>query len=64
MSTVTSVQQDKITEVESKLHDSYYTQPLTIRPYQDTSKLYLSAKVFQGFFPGRTADFTGKTATP
>jgi uncharacterized protein (TIGR03663 family) len=58
------VQQDKIEEVERKLHDSYYTEPLTIRPYQDTSKLYLSARVFQSFYPGRAADFTGKPATP
>ena len=58
------VQQDKIEEVEHKLHDSYYTEPLTIRPYQDPSKLYLSAKVFQSFYPGRAADFIGKPATP
>ena len=58
------VQQDKIAEVERKLHGSYYTEPLTIRPYQDTSKLYLSAQVFQSFYPGRRADFTGKPATP
>ncbi|HEX7517935.1 MAG TPA: flippase activity-associated protein Agl23 [Chthoniobacterales bacterium] len=58
------VQEDKIAEVEGKLHDSYYTEPLTIRPYQDTSKLYLSAKVFQSFYPGRAANFTGKPATP
>ena len=58
------VQQDKIAEVESKMHDSYFTEPLTIRPYQDTSKLYLRAKVFQSLFPGRPADFTGKAATP
>jgi hypothetical protein len=58
------VQQDKIDEVERKMHQSYFTEPLTIRPYQDTSKLYLNAKVFQSLFPGRTAEFTGKPATP
>jgi uncharacterized protein (TIGR03663 family) len=58
------VQQDKIADVERKLHGSYYTEPLTIRPYQDTSKLYLSAKVFQSFYPDRGPDFTGKPATP
>jgi uncharacterized protein (TIGR03663 family) len=58
------VQQDKIAEVEGKMHDSYFTDSLTIRPYQDTSKLYLSTKVFQSLFPGRAADFVGKTATP
>ncbi len=58
------VQQDKIEEVEGKLHDSYYTEPMTIRPYQDPSKLYLSAKIFSSFFPGRVPDFTGKAAKP
>lgn len=54
------VQEDKSATVESKLHGTYYTMPLTIRPYQDTSKLYLSAKVFQQFFPGRVPDFAGR----
>src|ERR1043166_9727976 len=58
------VQQDKIDDVERKLHDTYYTEPLTIRPYQDTSKLYLRAKVFQKFYPGRTPEFVGKPGTP
>ena len=56
------VQEDKITEVESKLHDTYFTEPLTIRPYQDPSKLYLSAKVFSKLFPGRVPEFRGKPA--
>ena len=46
------VQEDRIEAVEKQLHDSYYTMPLTIRPYQDTSKLYLSAKTFKAVFPG------------
>ena len=54
------VQEDRIAEVEAKLHGSYYTQPLTIRQYQDRSKLYLSAKLFGGFFRGRAPDFGGK----
>lgn len=54
------VQEDRIETVESKLRDSYYTEPLTIRPYQDTSKLYLSAKIFKEFFPDRSPDFIGK----
>jgi uncharacterized protein (TIGR03663 family) len=54
------VQEDRIEAVEKKLHDSYYTQPLTIRSYQDTSKLYLSAKIFKNFFPDRSPDFVGK----
>jgi hypothetical protein len=54
------VQQDKIAQVEAKLGGSYYTQPLRLRNYQDTSKLYLSAKVFKEFFPGKAPDFVGK----
>ncbi len=54
------VQEDKIKEVESRLHNAYYTEPLRIRNYQDTSKLYLSAEIFKEFFPGRSPDFVGK----
>ena len=53
------VEESKIPEVEKKLQDSYFTEPLTVRPYQDTSKLYLRASVFQNFFPGRLPDFIG-----
>jgi len=53
------VQEDKIATVEGKLRGSYYTMPFTIRPYQDTSKLYLNAKVFSDFFQGKVPDFTG-----
>ena len=53
------VEQSRIQEVESKLHDSYYTEPLTIRPYQDTSKLYLRASVFKEFFRGQPPSFVG-----
>ena len=58
------VQQDKIVTVEAKLHDSYYTFPMTIRPYQDPSKAYFNAKTFKSFFPGRWPDFTGAEPTP
>ena len=58
------VQQDKIATVEAKLHDSYYTVPLTIRPYQDPSKAYFSARIFKSFFPGQWPDFTGPKPTP
>jgi len=53
------VEESKIQEVETKLRDNYFTQPLVIRPYQDSSKLYLRATVFQEFFPGKTPDFIG-----
>ena len=55
------VQEDRIGTVEAKLTGSYYTMPMTIRPYQDTSKLYLSAKTFHEFFPGKVPDFDGST---
>jgi uncharacterized protein (TIGR03663 family) len=54
------VQEDKIAAVEAKLHESYYTEPLTIRQYQDASKLYLNAKTFYRLFPGRVPEFVGK----
>ena len=58
------VQQDRIATVEGKLHESYYTFPITIRPYQDPSKAYFNAKIFKSFFPGRWPDFTGAEPTP
>jgi hypothetical protein len=56
------VQQDRIKDVEPKLHETYFTEPLTIRPYQDTSKLYLNAKTFRALFPGRAPNFQGSAA--
>jgi len=53
------VQQDKIKDVQSKLKGTYYTDTLTLRNYQDPSKLFLSAKVFKEFFPGKAPDFVG-----
>jgi len=54
------VQEDKIKNVESKLRNAYYTEPLRIRNYQEPSKLYLRAEIFKEFFPGRSPDFIGK----
>ena len=54
------VQQDKIKQVESKLKGTYYTDAVTIRNYQDPSKLYFKAEVFKEFFPGKAPDFVGK----
>jgi uncharacterized protein (TIGR03663 family) len=53
------VEEDRVADVESKLRDSYYTAPLRIRAYQDTSKLYLSARIFKDFFQGHPPDFNG-----
>jgi hypothetical protein len=58
------VMQDKIKTVEAKLHDSYYTLPVVIRPYQDPSKAYFSAKIFKSFFPAKWPDFTGAPPAP
>src|SRR5438309_1779961 len=57
------VQQDKIKDVESKLKGKYYTDTVTIRNYQDPSKLYFKAEVFKEFFPGKAPDFAGKPPT-
>ncbi len=57
------VQEDRIAEVEPKLHESYFTTPMTIRPYQDTSKLYLNARTFRKLFPNRRPDFVGQVAS-
>ncbi len=54
------VQEDRIADVESKLHEAYYTAPLRIRAYQDPSKVYFNAKVFKDIFPGRRPEFKGK----
>ena len=54
------VQQDKIKQVESKLKGTYYTDTVTIRNYQDPSKVYFKAEIFKEFFPGKTPDFVGK----
>jgi uncharacterized protein (TIGR03663 family) len=56
------VQQDKIEEVESKLHETYFTEPMTIRQYQDPSKIYFNVRVFSKIFPGRVPEFVGKPA--
>jgi len=58
------VQQDKIQEVEGKLHGSYFTEEMTLRQFQDPSKLFLSEKTFRSLYPGRKPEFVGKPATP
>jgi uncharacterized protein (TIGR03663 family) len=54
------VEKDKIQQVESKLKGKYYTDTVTIRNYQDPSKVYFKADVFREFFPGKAPDFVGK----
>ena len=58
------VQQDKIKDVESKLKGSYYTEMMTLRNFQDPSKIFFSAKVFKEFFPGKAPDFVGTAQNP
>ncbi|MDQ3199210.1 MAG: TIGR03663 family protein [Verrucomicrobiota bacterium] len=53
------VQEDRVAEVEKNLHETYFTQPMTIRPYQDASKLYLNARTFRKLFPNQRPDFVG-----
>jgi uncharacterized protein (TIGR03663 family) len=54
------VEEDKVAEVEAKLKESYYTDSMTIRAYQDSSKIYFNAKMFKDFFPHRAPDFKSK----
>jgi uncharacterized protein (TIGR03663 family) len=58
------VQEDKIKDVESKLKGTYYTEMMTLRNYQDPSKIFFSAKVFKEFFPGKAPDFDGSAPKP
>ena len=58
------VQQDKIKDIESKLKGKYYTEMMTLRNYQDPSKIFFSAKVFKDVFPGKTPDFDGSAPKP
>ena len=53
------VEESRTDEVESKLHEPYYTDTLKIRAYQDSSKAYFRASVFKASFPDRRAEFTG-----
>ena len=58
------VQQDKIKDVESKLKGKYYTDMMTLRNFQDPSKIFFSASVFKDVFPGKTPDFDGSAPKP
>src|SRR5205809_5068339 len=58
------VQQDKIKDVESKLKGTYYTDTLTIRNFQDPSKIFFSANVFKDVFLGRKPGFVGGAQKP
>ena len=54
------VEEDRIPEVESKLHDAYYTDTIRIRAYQEPSKIYFNARYFKDVFPGRHPEFVAK----
>ena len=58
------VQQDKIKDVESKLKGTYYTDMMTLRNFQEPSKIFFSASVFKDIFPGRAPDFVGGAPQP
>jgi hypothetical protein len=42
------------------LKGAYYTEMMTLRNYQEPSKIFFSANVFKEFFPGKAPDFVGK----
>ena len=58
------VQQDKIKDVESKLKGTYYTDMMTLRNFQEPSKIFFSASVFKDIFPGRAPEFVGGAPQP
>src|SRR5437016_8374142 len=58
------VQEDKIKDVESKLKGAYYTEMMTLRNFQEPSKIFFSAKVIKEFFPGKAPDFVGNAQPP
>jgi uncharacterized protein (TIGR03663 family) len=58
------VQQDKIKDVESKLKGTYYTDMMTLRNYQEPSKIFFSANAFKDLFPGRKPEFVGGAQKP
>jgi uncharacterized protein (TIGR03663 family) len=58
------VQQDKIKTVESKLKGTYYTEMMTLRNFQEPSKIFFSVSVFKDLFPGRKPEFVGSAKKP
>jgi predicted membrane-bound mannosyltransferase len=55
------VDESRIDDVESKLHDAYFTWTFRLRDAEDPAKLYLNAKTFQSVFRGRKPDFVPAT---
>jgi uncharacterized protein (TIGR03663 family) len=51
------VDESRESDVESQLHEAYYTEVLTLRDAQAPSKVYFNAKTFAGIFPGRKPEF-------
>jgi len=58
------VEDTRIDDVENALREEYFTEPLTLRDAEDTSRLYLSVKKFRGIYPDRTADFVPSKEAP
>jgi uncharacterized protein (TIGR03663 family) len=50
----------RASDVESQLHEPYYTEVMTLRDAQSPSKVYFNAKTFAGVFPGRRPEFRPK----
>jgi uncharacterized protein (TIGR03663 family) len=58
------VDESRSEDVESQLHEPYYTEVLTLRDAQSPSKVYFNAKKFAGIFPGRTPEFQPQADAP
>ena len=54
------VQDDRIPEIEAKLHEKYFTDTIRIRAFQESSKVYFNTRFFKDVFRARQPDFVGK----
>jgi len=58
------VDESRIDDIESKLHEEYFTSTFRLRDAEDPSKLYLNVKTFQSLFPGRKPGFIPPKTPP
>lgn len=58
------VENNRIGEVEQKLKNKYFTDNLTFRDSQDSSKLFLSYEKFKSIFPDRFPEFNPSPLLP
>lgn len=50
------IEDSKVSEIEPRLQESYFTQIIKLRDAQAPAKLYLNARVFWELFPNRVPD--------